>query len=139
MRALIAAALLFATTLAAHAAVETLPAGVSLRGDWQEGAVLFGKAPVGSKVWFGDRQLKLTPAGDFVFGINRDAPDSAELRVQLPGAAVVRYSPEIAKREYKLQHIDGPPPKKVTPPAALYSRTRSDQRQETAARQAEGG
>src|SRR3546814_6590921 len=84
MRALIAAALLFATTLAAHAAVETLPAGVSLRGDWQEGAVLFGKAPVGSKVWFGDRQLKLTPAGDFVFGINRDAPDSAGLRVQLP-------------------------------------------------------
>src|SRR3546814_20171792 len=104
MRALIAAALLFATTLAAHAAVETLPAGVSLRGDWQEGAVLFGKAPVGSKVWFGDRQLKLTPAGDFVFGINRDAPDSAELRVQLPGAAVVRYSHEIAKREYKIQH-----------------------------------
>src|SRR3546814_12025797 len=76
----IAAALLFATTRAAEAAVETLPAGVSLRGDWQEGAVLFGKAPVGSKVWFGDRQLKLTPAGDFVFGINRDAPDSAELR-----------------------------------------------------------
>ncbi|HEY9545235.1 MAG TPA: M23 family metallopeptidase [Solimonas sp.] len=138
MRALIAAALLFATTLAAHAAVETLPAGVSLRGDWQEGAVLFGKAPVGSKVWFGDRQLKLTPAGDFVFGINRDAPDSAELRVQLPGAAVVRYSHEIAKREYKIQHIDGLPPKMVTPPAGFYERIRADQREVSAARKVEG-
>lgn len=139
MRALIAAALLFATTLTAHAAAaETLPAGVTLRGDWQEGAVLFGKAPLGSKVWFGDRQLRLTPEGDFVFGINRDAPDSAELRVQLPGATVVRYTHEIAKREYQIQHIDGLPPKMVTPPAGFYERIRADQREVSAARKFEG-
>src|SRR3546814_13008929 len=89
-------------------------------------------------VWFGDRQLKLTPAGDFVFGINRDAPDSAELRVQLPGAAVVRYSHEIAKREYKIQHIDGLPPKMVTPPAGFYERIRADQSAVSAPRTVEG-
>ncbi|HET8880985.1 MAG TPA: M23 family metallopeptidase [Solimonas sp.] len=139
MRMLIAAAFLFMTSFAAGAAgVDELPAGVSLRGDWQEGAVLFGKAPVGSKVWFGDRQLKLTPAGDFVFGIHRDAPDSAELRVQLPGAAVVRYTHSIAKREYAIQRIEGLPPKMVTPPADVLDRIRADQREVVAARRYEG-
>ncbi|NGY06834.1 M23 family metallopeptidase [Solimonas terrae] len=139
MRALIAAALLFATILTASAAsVDELPAGVSLRGDWQEGEVLFGKAPAGSKLWFDDRALRLTPAGDFVFGINRDAPDSAELRVQLPGAAVVSYRHAVARREYDIQHIDGLPPKMVSPPPGVYDRIRADQREVSAARKYEG-
>jgi murein DD-endopeptidase MepM/ murein hydrolase activator NlpD len=139
MRALLAAALLLVAGFSAGATAAELPAGVSLRGDWQEGAVLFGKAPAGSKIWFGDRQLKLTPAGDFVFGIHRDAPDSAELRVQLPGAAVVRYTHAVAKREYAIQRIDGLPPKMVTPPAGVIERIKADQRAAAAARKIDSG
>lgn len=111
------------------------PAAIQWRGQWEQGAVLFGTAPPGSKVWFDGRQLRLTADGAFVIGLDRDAPASVELKWQQPG----QTSPQtqhftVAKREYDVQRLEGLPPKMVTPPPEVTQRILADQRLVAAAR-----
>ena len=115
------------------------PSGVELRGSWEQGAVLFGRAPPGTRIWLEGRALRLTPSGDFVFGLDRDAPAEATLKVQLPDATAKTYRYQIARREYDIQRIEGLPPKMVTPPPEVIERIKADQREVAAARRYEGG
>jgi len=113
--------------------------GVELRGEWEQGAVLFGRALPGTKVWFNQRELKLTEDGDFVFGLDRDAPAQATLKFQLPGQAPITQQYTVAKRKYDIQRINGLPPKMVTPPAEVLERIKADQRAVAAARKVDHG
>ncbi|NKF22465.1 M23 family metallopeptidase [Solimonas sp. C16B3] len=132
--ALVVAALVAATAVRAA----ELPSGISLRGKWTQGAVLFGKAPVGTRVWVGGRELKLTPGGNFVFGLDRDAPRDAVLRVQMAGQADPRdYHYAVEQRQYKIQHIDNLPEKMVTPPKDVIDRIIADANEVKAVRQIE--
>lgn len=127
IRAVAGLLLWVATGIATAAAVDAVP-GLVLDGKWQQGAVLIGQAPVGARVWFDGRELRVTDAGRFVFGLHRDASGPAELKLQLPGRAepyVIRHA--IETREYKIQRIDGLPQKMVTPPAEVLERIRADQ------------
>lgn len=111
---------------------------LELRGDWQQGSILRGRAPAGTQIWFNGRLLSLSPAGDFVFGLDRDAPPEAELRIQLPGEPMPqthRYT--VKQREYRIQRLEGLPPKMVTPPAEVLERIRREQAQAAAARKAD--
>ena len=137
MKALRALAALFAVLVAMSASADDAGAsnGVELRGTWEQGAVLFGRAPAGSRVWFNDRALRLGDDGRFVFGLDRDAPPAAELKVQLPGdAQPQRQHYAVAKREYSIQRLDGLPDKMVTPPPEVQARIKEDQRLVSAAR-----
>lgn len=121
------------TAAALHAAESA--SGFELRGDWQQGAVLFGTAPAGTRVWFNGRLLRLSADGQFVFGLDRDAPAEAELKLQLPGEAMPQtYRYPVARRTYDIQRINGLPPKMVTPPAEVLARIKEDQRLVAAAR-----
>ncbi|MGH8443960.1 MAG: M23 family metallopeptidase [Solimonas sp.] len=134
-RALAALGILMACGLA-----QAGEAGPELRGSWEQGAVLYGKAPAGAKVWFNGRLLKLAPGGDYVFGLDRDAPAQAELKLQLPGqAAAQTFRYEVASRQYDIQRIEGLPPKMVTPPADVLDRIKADQREVGAARKIDSG
>lgn len=137
-RRLLAVLILIAGLPARAGAPATVP-GVELRGEWEQGAVLFGHAPAGTKLWFNGRALKQTPAGDFVLGLDRDAPAEAELKVQLAGEAARTYRYPVARRDYAIQRIDGLPPKMVTPPPEVLARIKDDQRQVAAARQRDSG
>jgi murein DD-endopeptidase MepM/ murein hydrolase activator NlpD len=137
-RSLLAVLILIAG-LPARAGVPATAPGVELRGEWEQGAVLFGRAPAGTKLWFNGRALKQTPSGDFVFGLDRDAPVEAELKVQLAGEAARTYRYLVARREYAIQRIDGLPPKMVTPPPEVLARIKDDQRQVAAARKRDNG
>lgn len=95
----------------------------SVRGQWQQGELLLGRAAPGTQVWFNGRKLSLTPQGDFVFGLDRDAPAEAELRVQTPQAPMpetFRYA--VAPRAWDVQRVDGLPESKVNPPPAALKR-----------------
>ncbi len=108
---------------------------LNLKGEWRQGSILRGSVPAGTRIWFNDRALQLTSGGAFVFGLDRDEPAEAELRIQWPGEAVAqthRYA--VAKREYQIQRLEGLPPKMVNPPAAVTARIKADQRQVAAAR-----
>ncbi|MEQ1439588.1 M23 family metallopeptidase [Fontimonas sp. SYSU GA230001] len=102
--------------------------GVTLRGEWVQGGVLVGRAPVGARVWFNARELRLDADGRFVFGLHRDEPPTAELRVQLPDEpASLSYRTQVKARRYDIQRIDGLPPKMVAPPPEVQARIAADQ------------
>ncbi|SEQ00942.1 Murein DD-endopeptidase MepM and murein hydrolase activator NlpD, contain LysM domain [Solimonas aquatica] len=128
------AALLGLLFTAAAAAQPSLPEPVQLRGDWQQSALLLGQAPAGTQVWFESRKLRVSPSGAFVFGLDRDAPAQALLRVQLPGQAAQDYRFDVERREYDIQRIEGLPPKFVSPPPEVQARIKAEQQKLGAAR-----
>lgn len=110
-----------------------------LKGNWKQGGIIFGKATPGSKVSLDGRQLRLASTGEFVFGLDRDAPETAILQVTgVNGAQQFEYP--VAQRDYQIQHIEGVEQKHVTPPKEVAeritreaglvraARTRDDQR-----------
>jgi murein DD-endopeptidase MepM/ murein hydrolase activator NlpD len=129
------AGLLFGFSALLAQAGEPAP-GLDLRGEWRQGSTFFGRAPEGTQVWFNGRALRLDGEGAFVFGLDRDAPAEAELKIQLPGEPLPQtYRYPVAKRTYDIQRLEGLPPKMVTPPAEVTARIQKDQRLAAAARQ----
>lgn len=108
--------------------------GVELRGDWVQGAVIFGKAEPGSTASFNGRPLRVSPEGLFLIGLDRDEGPKALVVVARPGVATFRREFEVAKREYDIQRLDGLPEKMVTPPPAALARIEKDVQRSRAAR-----
>ncbi len=107
---------------------------VSLSGNFCQGGMIIGQAPAGSEVSLDGRRLRLSPAGDFVFGFDRDHPASAKLDVSLPDGSRWSRELEVAAREYAIQRIDGLPPKQVTPDPESLARIRQEGAMAAAAR-----
>ena len=91
-----------------------------LKGDFVQGGLVFGKTDPDTKIILNDRLVTVTPDGRFVIGFGRDAPETAVFQsVAADGKRLVRTL-KIEKRKYRIQRIDGLPPKMVSPsPAAL--------------------
>ncbi|MGH8456302.1 MAG: M23 family metallopeptidase [Stenotrophobium sp.] len=107
-----------------------------IKGEWRQGSLLLGKAEPGTQVWFDGRRLRLTPQGNFVFGLDRDEKPEAELKLQRPGeSAPQTFRYQVAKRSYKIQRINGLPPRMVTPPPELVVRIEKDQAEARKARE----
>ncbi len=94
----------------------------TLRGDFEQGAVVFGRTDPAASVALNGRKLLLTDKGDFVFGFDRDAGPDAELSVALPGQPAVVKHYAVRKREWEIQRIEGLPPKLVNPPPETEQR-----------------
>jgi len=108
---------------------------LELRGRWEQGNLVYGQVEPGSRIWFGERELRVSPQGEFVLGLDRDAPAAAELKLQAPGDSplqTLRYG--VAPRQWKVQRIDGLPPDKVEPPPAVQARIEREQQLLDAAR-----
>lgn len=99
----------------ANAATQTLSDKVFLTGEFVQGGVVIGKTVTGSKITFDDLNLLISPAGDFVFGFNRDEPEEVALKVLLPDGEIIATQLRVKKRHYDIQRIDGLPPSKVSP------------------------
>jgi murein DD-endopeptidase MepM/ murein hydrolase activator NlpD len=106
-----------------------LAAGASelhLEGDLVQGGVVRGQTVAGSAVWLDGRELRVSEDGWFVFGFDRDAPDHAELVVRHPDGGEERRDLEVAARSFRIQRIDGLPPRQVTPSEQDLARIRAD-------------
>jgi murein DD-endopeptidase MepM/ murein hydrolase activator NlpD len=101
----------------------------------RQGDLLMGRAPPGSHVEAGGHRIAVGEHGRFVVGLDRDAPDSLEVRIERPSGEVVSRRVEVASRDYAIERIDGLPEDKVSPrseetlnrirrEAALVSRAR---------------
>jgi murein DD-endopeptidase MepM/ murein hydrolase activator NlpD len=88
---------------------------LELAGELVQGGLIRGQVAPDSEVWLDGRSLRVTADGWFVFGFDRDAPGSAELLVRAPSGEQRRHTLQIAQRTYRIQRIDGLPPRKVTP------------------------
>ena len=108
--------------------------GVQLHGDLVQGALLRGLAEKGTQVWLNGDSVKVSEEGFFALGFGRDAELTHTLKWQTADGKVQEKAIKLAKREYKIQKIDGLPPKMVTPPESVLERIRKDNRDVAKAR-----
>ncbi len=92
-----------------------IAAPLELQGPLEQGAVVFGRAMPGARVFQDGEPVPVSPEGDFVIGFGREAPERSKLEVVLPGGKRIQRELKVAKRQYRIQRIDGLPPSKVTP------------------------
>lgn len=96
------------------------------QGKWQQGAVIRGKVEPGSELYHGERRLRLSGRGEFVLGLDRDAPERISLKVIDPEGEAQEHRFEVAKRDYQIQRIEGVPQSTVTPNAEQIARARKE-------------
>ena len=105
-----------------------------LDGEFVQGGLIIGHALPGSAVRFEGLDLRVSKEGVFAFGFGRDAGPDAELVVEFPDGRIEARELVVAPRKFNIQHIDGLPPKKVTPPLETIERIREEGARVRAAR-----
>lgn len=111
--------LLPATTFAEEPSLE-------IYGSLTQGGVVIGKTEPGATVLLNGQTIEMTQAGQFVFGFGRDADLNQTLEVVSSEGARVKKALSLAKRDYKIQRIEGVPQKTVTPPESALPRIRKE-------------
>jgi murein DD-endopeptidase MepM/ murein hydrolase activator NlpD len=113
--------MLFAVSGSAGAA-----ATLSLEGDKEQGGLVVGRTDPGTKVVFDGHAVRVSPEGYFLIGFTRDAPPTASLKLDYKDGSKRSETIAVKKRDYKIQRIDGLPPKMVTPPKAVLDRIKRE-------------
>lgn len=119
-----------AASLAAPARAGTL----DLQGHFTQGGLVFGTTDPRAQVRLDGRHVRVSPIGHFLLGFGRDHSAEAHLEVTFPDGATERRTLEIAARKYRIQRIDGLPPKMVTPPEGVLARIHAEAARIAAAR-----
>lgn len=104
-------------------------------GVWQQGAVITGRVEVGTQVRFMDRDVRVTPSGQFVIGLGRDAKAQAVLTTVDASGVETPHLFDVGKRKYNIQKIEGVPKKTVNPSKEQVARSRKEGAQAWRARQ----
>ena len=97
---------------------------VEFLGDFKQGSFILGKTDPNSKVFIDDRKVRVSNDGYFAFGLDRDRKNVL-IKVKT-GKETKLIEKKVFKRKYKIQRIDGLPPKQVTPPPEVYERIKKD-------------
>jgi murein DD-endopeptidase MepM/ murein hydrolase activator NlpD len=105
-----------------------------LEGELIQGGLVRGHVAPGSAVWLDGRELRVAADGRFVFGFGRDARSRAELVVRRPDGHEDQRTLDVATRTYRVQRIDGLPPREVTPSEQDLARIQADAKLIEAAR-----
>lgn len=100
----------------------------------QQGSMVIGKVPPGSKVEYGGRTLRTTGYGSVVFGVGRNETGPATLVVTRPDGSRETASVTVTARDWPEQRINGVPPSTVNPPPAIAERIRREQARVTEVR-----
>ena len=98
---------------------------VEFLGDFKQGSFILGKTDPNSKVFIDDRKVRVSTDGYFAFGLDRDRKNNVLIKVKT-GKETKLIEKKVFKRKYKIQTIDGLPPKQVTPPPEVYERIKKD-------------
>ena len=100
----------------------------------EQGSMVIGKVPPGSRVRYGQRMLRVTAYGSVVFGVGRDEAGPLAVDIVLPDGTRSTRTVEVDPRNWPIERIDGVPPATVNPPPAIAERIRREQAQVAAAR-----
>ena len=87
---------------------------------------MVGHTEPGTVVTFEGRKIRVSAKGNFVIGFSRDASPTAKLVLRHPDGAISTRILQVKKRKYRIQRIDGLPPKMVTPPKKVLARIRRE-------------
>lgn len=111
---------------------------VELHGKMIQGALMRGIAAPGSHVTVDGKALRLTPDGQFVFGIARDAGSDVDLAITDPAGVTEELHLGITQRKWEISRVDGLPEKTVTPDPATLEQIKKDSAAIHAARKQAG-
>jgi murein DD-endopeptidase MepM/ murein hydrolase activator NlpD len=116
----------FAALVVGCLAAPALAGTLELDGPLIQGSLIFGTTEAGAQVSLDGRPLRVSPSGRFLLGFGRDAKPEAKLEVVHPDGSRETRSLAIESRAYKVQRIDGLPPKLVTPDETAMARIKAD-------------
>ncbi len=80
----------------------------------QQGSLIIGRMLVDGNIYYADKLLPLTEAGEFVFGVGRDAPSKIQLQIHSQNNSI-NFPVVIIEREWKIERVDGLAEEKVNP------------------------
>ena len=95
------------------------------KGSFKQGSFILGKTNPNSKVFIDKTKVRITKDGYFAFGIGRDRTNNILIKI-IKDKKTKIIEKKVFKKEYKIQRIDGLPPKQVTPPPEVYDRIKKD-------------
>ncbi len=98
---------------------------VEFEGDFKQGSFILGKTDPESKIFIDKKEVRVTSDGFFAFGLDRDRKNNVLITIKNKNKTKL-IEKKVLKREYKIQRIDGLPPKQVTPPPEVYDRIKKD-------------
>lgn len=108
-----------------------------LDGQLVQGGLAVGRTVPGARVTLDGETVRVRADGRFLIGFGRDARPSATLAVTPPGGKPEVRTLAIGKRDWRIQRIEGLPPKMVTPPPEVIARIKAENAQIKAARLAD--
>jgi murein DD-endopeptidase MepM/ murein hydrolase activator NlpD len=97
-----------------------------LDGPMVQGGLVQGRTDAGTRIEFDGRAVRVSTEGVFLIGFGRDAPAEMRLRATFPDGSREWRVLKIAQRKYRIQRVNGLPPRKVTPRAEDLARIRAD-------------
>ena len=98
---------------------------IEFKGEFKQGSFILGKTSPENKISIDDRNIRVSKDGYFAFGLDRDRKNDVIIKVKKGGESK-KVIKKVFKRKYKIQRIDGLPPKQVTPPPEVYERIKKD-------------
>jgi murein DD-endopeptidase MepM/ murein hydrolase activator NlpD len=98
---------------------------LELKGKFEQGSFILGKTEPDSKIEIDNKKIRVSKEGYFAFGLGRDRKNDVVIKLFVNGKSKI-IEKKVLKRQYKIQRIDGLPPKQVTPPPEVYKRIRKD-------------
>lgn len=108
---------------------------VVLEGPSVQGGLLVGRTAPGARVIMDGESLRVSPEGVFLVGFGRDHPPESKLQIIHPDGHKEQQQLAVARRDYKIQRIDGLPDRKVTPQKLDLKRIREESAMAKRARQ----
>jgi murein DD-endopeptidase MepM/ murein hydrolase activator NlpD len=100
----------------------------------QQGALVIGKVPPGSRARHAGRDLRVTGYGTVVFGVARDADAPVTVSVTRPDGRSEAVTIGVTPRDWPIERVNGVPAKTVDPPPAIAARMAREQAAVSAAR-----
>ena len=98
---------------------------IEFKGEFKQGSFILGKTSPENKISIDDRNIRVSKDGYFAFGLDRDRKNDVIIKIKQNGDSQ-KIIKKVFKRKYKIQRIDGLPPKQVTPPPEVYERIKTD-------------
>ncbi|WP_438270800.1 M23 family metallopeptidase [Shewanella metallivivens] len=130
LKAISTAALFMASVLG----FSTSATAVTFQGKFEQGALVRGTVPAGSKVLLNGQAIKVTPTGQFAIGFDRDAAAEQVVKVTYPDGLTEIKPLNIAPKQYKIDRITGISKKIMKPDPVAQARAAKDAKQTRAAR-----
>lgn len=122
---------------ALSATVSAAPCATTLPDSALPGAMVHGQIAPGGRVSVLQRNLRIGPGGEFVFGVGRDAKGSISVFVNDGLGCKGVHKLQVNPREYAIERVSGLPPKTVTPDPATAARISKENALIVAARSVE--